>query len=219
MITLALILARKFSKRLKRKNQLKINGISLVERTIDFACSLKFVDKVILSSDDNFIFKNKKKNNLTMINRPKKLSNSKSKSEDAIIHAVEKIFKKNELKKILILLLQPTSPFRSKKMIVNTYKKIKDKKNISLISVSPISKKKIFCYSIQNGKLIKKKKWKSEDEKFLANGNFYFASYSFLKKNRSFYSKNKTLPYIIKNKKFNIDIDTKKDLNLAKKYS
>ena len=34
-----------------------------------------------------------------MINRPKKLSNSKSKSEDAIIHAVEKIFKKNELKK------------------------------------------------------------------------------------------------------------------------
>ena len=104
-------MARKFSKRLKRKNQLKINGISLVERTIDFACSLKFVDKVILSSDDNFIFKNKKKNNLTMINRPKKLSNSKSKSEDAIIHAVEKIFKKNELKKILILLLQPTSPF------------------------------------------------------------------------------------------------------------
>ena len=42
-------------------------------------------------------------------------------------------------------------------MIVNTYKKIKDKKNISLISVSPISKKKIFVYSIQNGKLIKKK--------------------------------------------------------------
>ena len=40
-----------------------------------------------------------------------------------------------------------------------------------------------------------------------------------LKKNRSFYSKNKTLPYIIKNKKFNIDIDTKKDFNLAKKYS
>ena len=38
----------KVSKRLKRKNQLKINGISLVERTIDFACSLKFVDKVIL---------------------------------------------------------------------------------------------------------------------------------------------------------------------------
>ena len=31
--------------------------------------------------------------------------------------------------------------------------------------------------------------------------------------------KNKTLPYIIKNKKFNIDIDTKKDFNLAKKYS
>ena len=49
--------------------------------------------------------------------------------------------------------------------------------------------------------------------KNLANGNFYFASYFFKKKDH-FDFKNKTLPYIIKNKKFNIDIDSKKKISI-----
>lgn len=217
MIKLAVVLARKNSKRLKGKNQLKIKGLSLVERTIHFANKLKFIDKILFSTDDKYEFKEKIKKLIT-IKRPQKLSLHNSKSEDAIIHAVKKIYKTN-LKNILILLLQPTSPFRSKKMISNSFKYIKNKNDLSIISVSSTSNTKN-TFFIEKGKLLKKEYNKTKTKKkYKANGNFYFANYSFLKKNRSFYLKNKTLPFIINNKKFKIDIDTKRDFELAKKYS
>ena len=218
MITLAVILARKDSKRLKNKNRLKINGTSLVERAIKFAASLTFIDKIIFSTNDNYFLKKNKNSRLITINRPKKLSHSNSRSEDAILHAVERTQKKLNFKNIMILLLQPTSPFRSKKIITKMYNKIKSRKNTSLISVSPLQNKKKIFYSIQKGILLKSTN-KNKEKNFFPNGNFYFAKYTFLKKNRSFYCKNKTLPYIITNKKLKIDIDTKKDFNLAKRYS
>ena len=142
MITLAVILARKDSKRLKNKNRLKINGTSLVERAIKFAASLTFIDKIIFSTNDNYFLKKNKNSRLITINRPKKLSHSNSRSEDAILHAVERTQKKLNFKNIMILLLQPTSPFRSKKIITKMYNKIKSRKNTSLISVSPLQNKK-----------------------------------------------------------------------------
>ena len=53
---------------------------------------------------------------------------------------------------------------------------------------------------------------------YQVNGNFYFASPSFLKKYKSFYYKDKTCAVILKSNKLSLDIDTKKDFIKAKNY-
>ena len=54
----AFILARKGSTRLKKKNLQLISGkTSLIKSTINFAKKLKYVDDIVLSSDDKKIYK------------------------------------------------------------------------------------------------------------------------------------------------------------------
>ena len=48
----AIILARGGSKGLKKKNIKKLNGISLLERTINDAKSSKYINKIIISTED-----------------------------------------------------------------------------------------------------------------------------------------------------------------------
>ena len=61
MKNLAIILARKNSKRLKGKNLLKIAGKTLVERAIENAMRSKKFSKIIVSSDNEKILNLKKK--------------------------------------------------------------------------------------------------------------------------------------------------------------
>ena len=50
------------------------------------------------------------------------------------------------------------------------------------------------------------------------NGNFYFASPSFLKKYKSFYFKNRTYPVVLNSKKLSSDIDTIYDFKKVEKF-
>ena len=131
MRNIIIIPARSGSKRLKNKNLLKLENKTLVERTIIFSQKVKDVDKIIVSSDHEDILKYQKKfQNITFIKRPQKLSSSKS----LLIDTVKHLFKlsKKDFKNVLIL--QPTSPFRSISLINNKWKKfIKLKKNINLL--------------------------------------------------------------------------------------
>ena len=115
-------------------------------------------------------------------------------------------------------MLQPTSPFRSIQLINKAYKIFKkNKKKYSIVSVTKGYKKHLRVFNIKNNKLCLQNNKKTDGNKFIANGNFYFASIDFIKKNRSFVLEKKTIPFIIKNKKLSIDVDDKKDYLLAKK--
>lgn len=220
MKSIVFILARKNSIRLKNKNHLKISNFSLVERAVKFAFKLNYVDKIILSTDDNFNFKENYKLKLHIVKRPKKLAGSKARSEDSILHAVKKLKLEDDFKDFLVILLQPTSPFRSKILIKKAYNKIKKKNfsNYSIISVSKSQFKNKNTLSInKNGRLIKKKLFKQKLINCVPNGNFYIARFNYLKKNRFFFKENKSIPILIDDKKLKIDIDTKKDFLLAKR--
>ena len=52
------------SKRLKKKNRLKINNKPLIEWTIGFTKKLKFLSAILVSTDDLLIRKIAKKNNV-----------------------------------------------------------------------------------------------------------------------------------------------------------
>ncbi|MDB2680860.1 acylneuraminate cytidylyltransferase family protein, partial [Candidatus Pelagibacter bacterium] len=95
MKNLIIIPARKGSKRLKNKNFLKLNGITLLEHTIEFAKTVNSPDLIIVSTDSRELQKlSKSYNVLCPWLRPKNISNDKSTSAEVAIHAL-KWFEKN----------------------------------------------------------------------------------------------------------------------------
>ena len=140
---LAVIPARGNSKRIKNKNLVKFNNKTLVQNTLDQVSDLKNIGLIALSSDSKKILdigKNYKR--CISISRPKKISNSSSSTEDAITHAINVIEKKNYKIKNIVL-LQVTSPLRSKKDIHKCIKTFEVKK---LSSIFSCYKKKIFAW-------------------------------------------------------------------------
>ena len=80
MCVLAIIPARKGSVRLPNKNRKSLRGITLIEWSINTAKKLKFVDDIIITTNDQKILKRLKKKNFStkVLNRPNKLSKNNS---------------------------------------------------------------------------------------------------------------------------------------------
>ena len=106
---LCLIPARGGSKEIKLKNLKKINNKSLLSLSIEFAKSLKFLDGIIVSSENKKILKIAKDLNIKLHIRSKKLSGDLVSDIELILN----ILKTNNNNNFdYLLYLQPTSPFR-----------------------------------------------------------------------------------------------------------
>jgi len=220
MKVVAIIPAREGSLRLPKKNRKKLLGLPLIYWSINFAKKLKFIDDIIVSTNDKVIIKKikKAKKKIKTFIRPQSLSGKNTKTIDVIFHVLKNYEKKFD-KISSILLLQPTSPIRSIKKINEGYKKFKFyKEKKSVISVSETSFPKKRNFEIKNKKLFLLKYKKNIKKKYQVNGNFYFASSIFLKKYKSFYSKNKTFPVVLNSNKTSTDIDTIYDFRKAENY-
>lgn len=205
MTIVAIIPARAGSKRLVGKNLLLLKKKPLIIWTIDFAKKLKFLKEVIVTTDDKKLISLIKNYDLTILQRPKYLARDNTSTISVILDILKKY--KNKFKTIdTILLLQPTSPFRSINIVKLALKKyFKFKKKKSIVSVNHTFNTNLKKFKFQNKK------------KYNLNGNFYIVSKNFLIKNKSFLSNKHTFPYKIYSKKLQIDIDTKSDFNFAKK--
>ena len=219
MSVLAIIPARKGSIRLPHKNRRILRGLPLIHWSINIARKLNFIDDIIITTNDEIIIKKLKRINfLKILNRPDKLSQNETKIIDAIIHSInyyEKKFKKIKT----VLLLQPTSPIRSLKLINLAYKKyinFNKKKSIVSVSKGVNSNKRLFQIKKKKLRLYLGKK--IINNLFQMNGNFYFASTNFIKKYQSFFKDGKTYPIILKSRKLAMDIDTIEDFRKVEKY-
>ena len=86
---LAITLARSGSERISKKNISLINGIHLIQYTSSAVKKSQYIDKYVISTDDDeigFISDNLCDH---VIYRPKELATTTAKSSDALIHAVE----------------------------------------------------------------------------------------------------------------------------------
>lgn len=216
MSNIIIIPARSGSKRLKNKNLLKLNNLSLVERAIIFSKKIKHIDKIIVSSNNIKILNYKKKyKNIDFIKRPKVLSTNKSFLIDTVIY-LNNLFDKR-FKNIIIL--QPTSPYRSIKFINKTWLKFISlkKKYKSTVSVSKetLSNKRKFI--IKESFLFLKRK-NNKENFYEANGNFFMINMNFLKRFKCFVKSGLSVGSIILAKNQIIDIDTKEDYKIAKRY-
>jgi CMP-N,N'-diacetyllegionaminic acid synthase len=217
---LAIIPARAGSKRLPGKNVKLFRGKSLVARTIEFAIKLNIFENILITTDSKEVLKVAKKYPvLVPWLRPKKLSMDNSSSIAFANHAINWYnVKFNKIN--AVVLLQPTSPFREIETFLKMLKIFKkNKQSVMTVDKNISSTKKI--YIIKKNKLIKISKRNEANYKrnlfVKINGNLFFNTVANLKKFKNF-TNPKSVPFLLKNPKEAVDIDTKEDWENAKKF-
>ena len=219
---LAIIAARKGSKRLSGKNMLDLNGKPLIAWTIEQTLKSKYIDKIVISTDDENIInlsKDYKRVNAPFI-RPKELSSDKASSLDVVLHALS-FYRANGKNFDYVMLLQPTSPLRKSKDIDNSIEELSDKIK-SVVSVCETNHSPLWSNKLPINKSMKNflskniKNMRSQDlpKYYRLNGAVYVSEVEYLVKEKGFLG-DQTKAYIMPIER-SIDIDTKIDLELCK---
>lgn len=214
---IAFIPARKGSKRIKEKNGVLINGKPMFEYSIEVAKKSKYIDKIIFSTDSKEWLEYAQslgceKNKL----RPKELSEDASRTIDVMLYEIEKM-KLNDFD--AIVLLQPTSPYRTVELLDNAIEEY-FKTETSLITIIEAKEQPIFMRKIVDGKLTKIIKDTSDrrsqdlEKIYKIIGNIYINNIKNL--NADIVLNENEIGFII-DEKFNIDIDVMEDLEKARK--
>ena len=117
MNILIIIPARSGSKGLPGKNIKLLNGKPLINYTVELARELFDDNQICVSTDSLEIKKIVEKTGLGVpFLRPKNLATDFAKTEEVLRHAID-WYEKNRFSPNVVILLQPTSPFRKSKHI------------------------------------------------------------------------------------------------------
>ena len=109
---LALIPARGGSKGIKKKNIVLLDGKPLIAYSIEASLRSKYIDSTVITTDSREIAEIAEKfGGRVPFLRPAELAQDKSKTIDAVLHAIRQLTIKRENYDILVL-LQPTQPLR-----------------------------------------------------------------------------------------------------------
>ena len=214
---LAVIPARKGSKRLPKKNIKSLNGKPMILWSIEAALKSEFIDKIIVSSDDNSILDIARNSGVDAQLRPSNLAMDKATTNEVLLDLINNMSDKFDL----LVLLQPTSPLRTNKHIDDSIKKLILNKVSSVISVSECEHSVQWSNTLpDDGNLdnfIDKKimNTRSQDLKknYRLNGAIYVVQIDKFLKNKDLIIK-KSLAYIMPIED-SIDIDTKYDFICA----
>lgn len=218
---LAVIPARGGSIGLPRKNILPFCGKPLISWTISQALASKYLDKVIVSTDNLNILKLARKYGAQVpFLRPKRLASSSAKTIDVLIHALDFFEKKGEVFD-LIMLLQPTSPLRKTKDIDDAIKLLFRKNARAIVSVCAADHHPLWCNILEknggmknfaNQKAVNRNR-QELPEYYRVNGAIYFTFTSLLRRERSFIME-RAYAYKMPRER-SIDIDTELDFSFA----
>jgi CMP-N-acetylneuraminic acid synthetase len=218
----AFIFARKGSQRLRNKNLKKINGLSLVEHSINIAKKIKVIKKIFVSSDDPKILKIAKKKNCLVIKRPKTLAKNTSPEWLSWRHALNEYDLQKEYDKFNFISLPVTSPMRSVNDIKKCIKIFDKGKYDSLFTISKTTHNSFYNVIYKkNNKLIYNKALKNSfnsrqkfpEAFFISTLAFILKPKFIIKKKSLFDGKFKTVEF---NSVKSIDIDNKIDFMIAK---
>lgn len=221
MNVLGLIPARGGSKGIKHKNIVKLNGTPLIFYTIAAAKKSKFINKIFVSTDDKKISTMVKQQGISVSHlRPKSISKDTSTNLEVIKHTLKLLDKKENFRPDIITYLQPTSPFRTSKMIDTSIKMLINSNASCILGVKKILNHPYSSFWKKQKFL---KPFKSDFTNYLRRqdlpdlyyptGSIYTFWRKTLETTDSYYGK-RILPYILPEES-SIDIDTKFDLFLA----
>ena len=135
---LGIIPARQASKGIAGKNLVELAGRPLVQHTLDAACSAKRLTWAMVTSDDLAVLQLGQTAGLRVLERPKDLATDSASMSEVVAHAL--LWAEDNIGKVDdIVLLQPTSPFRTATDIDEALAVYMSSKRESLISVCKVT--------------------------------------------------------------------------------
>ena len=138
---LGLIIARAGSKTVPNKNMRILAGKPLLEYTLKAATASEGLDKIIISTDSPEMARFAESHDVEApFIRPTELSNDTAQSHDVILHALEFLQKNNDYQPDGVMLLQPTSPFRTSKDISECVRLFSAENVDGVVSITPADK-------------------------------------------------------------------------------
>jgi CMP-N-acetylneuraminic acid synthetase len=208
---IAIIPARANSKRCPGKNLRLIKGKPMISWTIEAAINSKFLDKIVVTSDDpNILEIAESYDGVFTINRPDHLATDTVESLDVVLHALDQV----EDEYYYGLLLQPTSPLRIPKDIDDSIVLCGDEGAKTCVSYTELPKPSSFyCGSTMSGM----ESMDKYNKLYRANGAIYLFETTYLK-DKKIFSDLSTLPYLMPEDR-SVDVDTEEDFATAKRLA
>ena len=214
---LAIIPSRGGSKRLPRKNVIDLHVKPLIEWSISAGLQSRYIDKVIVSSDDDEILRVSKKYGADTINRPDSLASDTATTFDAIKHTINNIKSYD-----YIVLLQATSPLRSAKHIDEAIELLKEKKADAVVSVCEMEHSPLWSNTLDESLSMKgflrndvlNSISQDLESYYRLNGAIYICRTDKLLEEESFFLKNNIFAYVM-DRESSVDIDEEIDFKLA----
>lgn len=224
---LGLIPARSGSKGLPRKNIKPLLGKPLIAWTIEQALASKYLDRLIVSTDDEGIAEVSRKYGAEIpFIRPKELAEDNAKGIDVVLHTIDWLNENDKQKQYdLIILLQPTSPLRATEDIDKAIELLFLKKAKAIVSVCEVDHHPLWtnilpkdgCMKDFSRQEITNKNRQELPVFYRLNGAIYLAYGDYIKQCRSFIGKD-TFAYIMP-REISIDIDNEVDFKLAEIFN
>ena len=214
---LAIIPARGGSKRLPRKNILDLNGKPLIAYSIKAGLKSKYIDKVMVTSDDDEILSISKHYGANTIQRPIELANDTATTFDAIKHTIDNCETYD-----YIVLLQATSPLRDEKHIDEAIELLESKKADAVVSVCEMDHSPLWSNTLDESLSMKgflkdevlNTRSQDLENYYRLNGAIYICKTHKLLEEKSFMLKNDIFAYVM-DRESSIDIDEEIDFRMA----
>lgn len=204
---ISIIPARGGSKGVPRKNIKQLLGKPLIAWTIEEAKSSKYIDRVVVSTDDEEIAEKSKKYGAEVpFLRPEELATDDAKTIDVILHALNWLKTREDYYDFLVL-LEPTSPLRDVEDIDKCIEILIDNpKAEAIVGVAKLeSTHPEFNVAINDEGFIRKSDGTTDfkvlrrqdlEDVYFFEGSIYISEVETLKQKRTFYHKS-TLGYVV----------------------
>lgn len=216
---LGIVPARGRSKGVAKKNIRILNEKPLIFYTIREALKSKYLDRVVVSTEDKEIAKIAKKYGAHVIERTKELARDETPTIDVSLHVLDILEVKN-YKPDVVVLLQPTSPLRKVNHIDSAVDLFLHKDCDFLVSVCESKKPPYWYFRIENDHLKPILRYKHPEKRrqdlpktYIPNGAISICTPQKLRKSLNYYN-SRTMPYIMSPEE-SIDIDDELDFILA----
>ena len=221
MRILALITAREGSKRLPGKNLRMLGTKPLVSWSIDVVKDIPEICDILVSTDAIEIAEiSKEAGALVPWLRPAELATDIATSVDVALHALDWYETERGIVDGL-LLLQPTSPFRTKETVCKGIELFIKKKRSSVLGVSQTHAHPMWTLKMEGEFIVPfiaqhalASRSQDLEPAYTVNGSFYLISPVELRLNQAFIGK-RTIPLLIESSAEALDIDTEWDFRLA----
>ncbi len=186
--------------------------------SIEAGLSSKYIDKVVVTSDDTEILSIAKNYGVLSIKRPAELSNDTATTFDAIKHTIENVEKYD-----YVILLQATSPLRSENHIDEAIELLESKNASAVVSVCEMDHSPLWSNILDDSLSMKNflkdeilnKRSQDLEKYYKLNGAIYICKIEKLLEEKSFFLKDNIFAFKM-DRQNSIDIDEEVDFQMAK---